>query len=335
MGSLTILLLLLTFCALIAEAANQTNAVKEPFVIYTFNSTIIPENIVLRRNNQLLVSCLTCPGLYQLDPTQGSGQIPKVGFLGTPITHTWRIITSSALQVAHEFTGYTSTTGIVELEPDIFALGLDNFTLEGGPVRGTWNLWTVDLRNCVAPEYDSRQVRITRIASAPHAFLGGITIVNRSRGLIAATDYAHGTLWLVDIVNKHSSPIITSPQLVANTGAGEIGVNGLKYKDGKLYFMTTTTGLYGYVPINGTTGSAIGGVVPIFDYAFELDDFVFAPSGNLYLTKLNSTSGGVCRRLAGARSGQNETIKVVAQYGTNSVVVNDKSCGCTFFLLRP
>ncbi|KAK4504562.1 hypothetical protein PRZ48_005478 [Zasmidium cellare] len=191
---------------------------KAPFPIYNFSSTVTPENLDLRRNGQLLVSDLTGPFLYQLDPTQGPGQTVKV---------------------VHEFKGYSSTTGLVELEEDVFALGVGNFTLADGPTRGTWKIWRIDLRS-------KHTVRVEPLVSAPDAMiLGEITAINASAGLLAATDYVQGTLWLLDLLNNRTTPIITSPELATTTvgSGGDIGFNGLKYRNGRLYFQVTTTGL--------------------------------------------------------------------------------------------
>lgn len=75
---------LFTICSLCLAApqpiaANSAAAVPvQPETIYTFNCTVIPENTFLRSNNQLLVPCTTCPHIFQLDPTQGPDQTPKV-----------------------------------------------------------------------------------------------------------------------------------------------------------------------------------------------------------------------------------------------------------------
>ncbi|KAF2171423.1 hypothetical protein M409DRAFT_18540 [Zasmidium cellare ATCC 36951] len=311
---------LFTICSLCLAApqpiaANSAAAVPvQPETIYTFNSSFIPENTLLRNNNQLLVTCTTCPYIFQLDPTQGQDQTPKL---------------------VHTFNGYGSVTGIVQLQKDVFAVSVGNYTISGGPVNGTWNIWLLDLRSYVPPSYDPSKVTAVLMGSATQAtIIDGLAIVNASRGLIAGTDFQQGTIWLTDIALNRTTALITSADLGPNAGGatgplGRAGVNGLKFRDSRLYFTTTSSGNYGYVPVNTQTGQATGGITTLFDYSFRLDDFNFAASGNVYFTTFDSSpNGGIYRRASGTPAGQNGTTEVIAEYGTNSVIANDTGSGC-------
>lgn len=226
-------------------------------------------------------------------------------------------------------------TGIVQLQKDVFAVSVGNYTIDGGPVNGTWNIWLLDIHSYVSPSYDSSKVTAVLVGSAKQAtIIDGLAIVNASRGLITGTDFQQGTIWLTDIALNRTTALITSADLGPNAGGatgplGRAGVNGLKFRDNRLYFTTTSSGNYGYVPVNTQTGRATGGINTIFDYSFRLDDFNFAASGNVYLTTFDSwPNGGIYRRASGTPAGQNGTAEVIAEYGTNSVIANDTGSGC-------
>jgi hypothetical protein len=72
-----------------------------------FPNTTWVENLAVRSNGNLLVTLLSAPELFQVDPA-GNGQQP---------------------QLVHQFSNITSLTGIAEVEKDVFAVAGGNISL--------------------------------------------------------------------------------------------------------------------------------------------------------------------------------------------------------------
>lgn len=73
--------------------------------VWEFSNPTWVENIAVRSNGHLLVTILSSPDLYQIDPT---GKPP---------------------QLVHTFPQYTGLLGIAEIESDVFAVVTSNVTL--------------------------------------------------------------------------------------------------------------------------------------------------------------------------------------------------------------
>src|SRR5437762_692546 len=83
------------------------------------------ENLCVRSNGQLLLTVLTSPDLYLLDPSEPSQPI-----------------------LIHSFEGYLGLMGISEVENDVFYIAAGNFNLSTfDPGAGSYAVWEVDLRN--------------------------------------------------------------------------------------------------------------------------------------------------------------------------------------------
>jgi hypothetical protein len=252
-----------------------------PELVYTFPTGTTPENISLRSNGQLLVTCLTCSHIFQLDPTSGPSQ-PK--------------------RVVHTFPNALSVTGMVELTTHIFAVGVGSFDVASKLVTGPTSVWTIDLTDYQAPSYNSSRVQANNVASESLAIIfDGSALINASRGLITASDFIAGKIWLVDILNNRTSVLasgvaLQGPGGVPGSLASSLSVNGLKFQNERVYFTITVEGLFGYVAVNPSTGIARGPLTTAFDCGISLDDFHFAQSGNVYLTTFDTLGGGILRR---------------------------------------
>ena len=91
-------------------------------LLHSFLSNQHPENLAARWNGHLLLSVVSEPFLYDIEPTNPS---PKL---------------------QHEFSGYTSIGGITEIAPDFLAVIAGNTsrtTLVG--ILGTWSVWSVNM----------------------------------------------------------------------------------------------------------------------------------------------------------------------------------------------
>lgn len=311
------LVITLLFRACLAAVIRDTSAVT-PTTVYQFSSSIIPENLLLRPNGQLLVVANSANKVYQLNPNLSSSQ---------------------PMNVAYSFPGVTSVFGIVEVATDIYAVATGNFTVADGSTPGTWSIWTLDLTNFQPPGYDSGKVVAKQVITPVKTVsnFDGLAILNATAGLLAASDETSGTIWTLDTHHNTVTTLLSSSKLRGVSGStfNQIGVNGLKIRGNQLYFTVTGMEYLGVVQVDTSTGKAAGPLTTVYNYGEHLDDFNIAPSGNIYLSTLDTNpGGGLLRRAAGTANGQNGTSLVVSEYGTNAVVFQQSSSSsCTLIFL--
>ncbi|KAI4120609.1 MAG: hypothetical protein LQ338_006885, partial [Usnochroma carphineum] len=145
-------------------------------IIHEFPKGTWVENLALRPSNQILTTLVTSPDLYQIDPLS----------LRPPI-------------LIHSFQGYTSLTGIVEVDPDVFYIVAGNFSLETfTPTPGSSSVFEVNLNTFNPTKNQGARIRL--IADFPDAvFLNGATLLSRPRGEILLGDSAGGTVWYLNV----------------------------------------------------------------------------------------------------------------------------------------
>ena len=259
------------------------------------------ENMIVRSSGHILVTLDTAPDLYHIDPfhNQTGG-------------------------IAHHFEGYTSLFGIVEEETDVFYVIASNFS--GPPdyegYEGSVSIFEVDLRNVPDPTISQNDVKVSRILDVPEAqLLDGLTIVNQGRGLLMSGDAQTGTLYLIDIHNHTADAVLQDDLLIGTSeviaaGLANIGVNGLKFHNGTLYFTNTAKGLYGYVPIDKPTGrpTAKPSILSNY-YGTYVDDFSFDSAGNQFISE---DENGILLRPAITTAAQNHTRLLSSLPGADS-----------------
>ena len=233
-----LLLILSRKCFSTAEAIPVEITIKAKYTaeqipaspIFFFPDGKQAENMIVRSSGNVLVTLDTSPDLYQINPflNQTGG-------------------------IAHRFEGYTSLFGIVEEKTDVFYVIASNFS--GPPdyegYGGSVSIFEVDLRNVPDPTISQGAVKASKIVNVPEAqLLDGLTIVDQRRGLLMSGDAQTGTLYLID-THKHTEDAVLQEELLMGTseavaaGLAHIGVNGLKFHNGTLYFTNTAKGLYG------------------------------------------------------------------------------------------
>ena len=258
------------------------------------------ENMKVRSNGQILVTLDTAPDLYQINPfyNQTGG-------------------------IAYRFEGYTSLFGIVEETTDKFYVIACNFS--GPPLyygyEGSVSIFEVDLRNIPDPTIARSAVKVSKVADVPQAqLLDGLAIVKQPGGLLMSGDAQTGTLYLID-PQKHTANAVLQDELLNGTsqeaaaGLAHIGINGLKFHEGDLYFTNTAKGLYGKVPINSTTGKPTGRPSILSDYGTYVDDFSFDSSGNQFISE---DENGVLLRPVNTTAAENRTRLLTLLPGADS-----------------
>ena len=278
--------------------SSVTQLPAKPF--YLFPNGKQAENIKVRSNGQILVTLDTAPELYQIDPSRNQ--------TGGPAQH---------------FSGYSSLFGIVELIIDVFYVIASNFS--GPPdyhgIEGSVSLFEVDLQDFPDPTAFESSVRVSKIVDVPEAqLLDGLAIVNQTEGLLISGDAPTGTLYLLD-VKKRTVNAVCHDELLEGTsnsisaGLGHVGVNGLQFRNGVLFFTNTAKGLYGQIPIDSATGGITGEVSIIADYGTYVDDLSFDSLGNQFIAE---DENGILLRPADATVANNRTRLLALLPGADS-----------------
>jgi len=271
-----------------SNALSATPRAKQPLplpveIIYEFPPQTWVENLAVRSNGKVLVTLLTTPDLYQIDPS-------------TP---------HSAPILVHHFSEHKGLFGITETTPDIFYLVGGNYSsadkANPNPV-GAYDIYEVDLRN------GATNAVVTKIANLPNArLLNGMTTFCASTGIVLIADSFAGLLYRLDTQTKQVSVAIDDPTMKAPAaGPSPFGINGVKIRDGFLYFTNTATSSLVKIPISPIDASATGPAIVLSTDA-KGDDFILDRAGDAFIAENNLNNlaflppqGGNVTVLAGA-----------------------------------
>ncbi|KAK3631347.1 hypothetical protein LTR56_010169 [Elasticomyces elasticus] len=280
---------------------NSSNATVE--TVYSFPNLTWVENIAVRGNGKVLVTLITAPEVWEIDPT----------------THTAGLV--------YSFPDATAATGITEVTDDVFAVAIGNWSVvTAAGTKGSWSIWTIDYRSRQTWSKHHSPPSIRKVTDIPGAvFLNGLTMLPTLDNTVLAGD---SELGLVNRVNTHTgahSVAIQDSAFAANaTAAALLGINGIHVRNGYLYFTNSFSAslVYGRIPVS-SNGSATGSVQTIVatppyptNIGYHADDFALDGDGNAWITTDASST------LVKAAPGGNVTI---IEGGLQAAVV----AGCT------
>ncbi|KAI9808780.1 MAG: hypothetical protein M1825_003933 [Sarcosagium campestre] len=260
--------------------------------VWVFPNQTWIENIAVRANGQLLVSLLTSPDLYQVNP-----------FKEEPPT------------LIHKFTDSASVFGITELEDDVFAVSVGNYSaVTFSTTPGTWSIWKVDLR----PAKDGSPAAISLVTKIPEAgVLNGVTTLDADAGLVLAADSVKGDVYRIDVSTGEYKVVLKDDLTSPEKGTSKLAVNGIHIFKGFLYFTNSYRFFLGRVPIDAQ-GSAIGPFEKFADTKLG-DDFAIDGAGNIFLTQESTlvkiTPDGKSSVLAGSANSTDLAGDTAAQFG--------------------
>ena len=264
------LLTVCLFCydCIALTAISHPNAPNPVYGGFSFGKGAWVENIAIRSNGQQLLTRLDTPELYLLQ-------------LGTWNPHS---------VLVYRFPGVLALTGIVEIAPDVFAVSAGNYTLDSGPTTGSWTVWRLDLNGWDStPSEETLPLpagHVSKIADVTEAaYLKGMSLL--SERYVLLSDFRTGVVYRLD-VNSGAHKVVIEDSLMAAVPQpifGASGVNGLRVRDGSLYFTNTGQNIFAKIPINadGTpsgTASVIAHTPASTDY---FDGFTFDAHGDVYL----------------------------------------------------
>ncbi|RMD42203.1 hypothetical protein DV735_g2934, partial [Chaetothyriales sp. CBS 134920] len=193
------------------------------------------ENLAVRRNGSILTTRLDNGHLLELDPY--SGQPP---------------------QTVHVFSDYLAVGGIVETEPDLFAVVAGNFSvLELTSYPGTYAL-----------------------ADIPEAsFLDGMTYSPLAHAVYLG-DAIGGVIYKLDIHTGQYHVASRDPLLRKCHPTDFSGINGFKHLNSHLFWTNSGCGYFAKLPLD-SHGDPVGNASLILsNQTLWLDDFAFAPDGS-------------------------------------------------------
>ena len=227
------------------------------------------ENIAVRESGPILGVGLT-PNLFQVNPLGDTAPVIVETF-PSPIT---------------------ALLGLTEVLPDVFYVAAGNVTNTTVQVTpNTLSVWRVNMAGFTTKNGLITPVR--KVADFPDAgILDSMTTLNAAQGLILIGDNYKGVVWLLNVNTGFKSVLLNMTDMAPIAGdIPHLGINGIKYTDGNLYFTNTDQQLFVRLPLsmNGVvTGNAV-----VLNSAFGMpDDFALDCVNNAFVA-LNSNSIGL------------------------------------------
>ena len=222
------------------------------------------ENFGVRASGKLLTVENTSPILRQVNPLDNTAPVTVYTF---PVT---------------------SLLGITETRLDVFYVVAGNVSATTlAPIKGSFSVWEVDMG---AFDATGKPSTVRKVADFPDAtLLDGMTTVNADTGLILISDTEGGLIWSLNVNTGKIAQILNLPNMKSVAGdIPAIGVNGLHYTNGILYYTSTDQQLLVRLAIN-SDGSAAGSPFTIAHNFGQPDDFGFDGVMNAYVA-VNSTA---------------------------------------------
>lgn len=265
----TLALLSISLHSTIPQTAAHPAAVPKPLplpveIIHEFPHNTWVENLAVRSNGKVLVTLITTPDLYQIDPF-------------TP---------NSAPVLVHHFADHKAVFGITETTTDIFYVATSNYSsadpTDPNPV-GAYDIYEVDIR------HGASKAILTKNANLPNARLpNGMTTLRASDGIILIADSFAGLLYRLNTHTKQVAIAIDDPTMKAPpTSKTPFGINGIKIRDRFLYFTNSATSSLVKIPISPIDGTATGPAVVLTTNAKGADDFILDRAGDAFIAENN------------------------------------------------
>lgn len=286
---------MLSGCAIAAEIYDSCSSKADSRTIYQFPNNTYVENLAVRPNGQILVSVLTSPQLWLIDP-----ELPGRAVL------------------VHEFPSVLGLSAIVEYQPDVFAVAGGNVSLSTGEAFvDSWSIWSLDLGglNITSNESVSGQPpAVSQIADVPSAlFLDGMALLSGpDKQLLIVGDVKTGAIYSVDIATGEYAAVInntfTAP--APDYAFGLSGTNGIQIHNDVMYFANFGQKTLNRVRLDADDGTPVGEFETIAHTLTELDqwdDFALDDEDNAWM----------------AAGGANTIQKVNTRTGDVSIVAGD------------
>ncbi|PMD33765.1 hypothetical protein L207DRAFT_535023 [Hyaloscypha variabilis F] len=231
--------------------------------IYEFPNETWIENIAVRSNGNLLLNILSSPDLYELSPLNP---------------------TPGSAKLLHTFPFATGLAGIAEIESDVFAVVVGNWSVETFTTTpGSWSVWKVDFNHL----WDNLP-QVSKIADVTKAsFLNGMTLLAPGSPYLLIADSVLGVVWRLNYLTSEYEIILESPLMQPAVSPIVLGINGIHIFNSSAYFTNSFKGFFARVPItlDGPNAGSATGVYEIVANNGVGDDFAFDREGNAYIAQ--------------------------------------------------
>lgn len=168
--------------------------------------------------------------------------------------------TAKTSSTAVVVTGASGLSGIGEVTPDVFA------------VIGGKGIYKVDF-NGGSPK--ASLIKTIKEASN----LNGLAVFNNDTVLVA--DAGKGNVYRFSVSTGDYSVVLTDPTM-APSGGIPFGIDGIKYKDGVVWYTNIFKNSFHKVPVDPVTAKSTGPVVTLWTNLMG-DDLCFGPNGKIYV----------------------------------------------------
>lgn len=274
-------------------------------LVYQFPKGTWVENLVVRPSGSLLLTLITTPDLYLLDP----------------------LVADPTPQLIHRFSSSLWLTGITETDPNTYYLIGANATYENlSPTPGSNRIYRVHF-----PTNETSSAPTISVAATvtDAVFLNGLITLNPTT--LLASDSTLGVVWAIDVKTGASRIVLRDPLMAPAPAFPKLGINGIRLSHQQgirtLYFANSAQALLARISIHAN-GTAAGPAVKIASApnGTFFDDFALDHhrngSANAFLTTQNgdsiaevSLSNGSTRIIAGMMGSMEIAEPTSAQFG--------------------
>ena len=279
------------FCAVIpfSRALDPTR------LVYQFPVGTWVESIAVRPSGSLLVTLLSSPDLYLINPLASN---PKP-------------------ELIHHFASSQELLGITETTPDTYyVIGANATYKDNPPAPGSNRIYRVHF------PHPSSAPEISNVAVVRNAlWLNGLTSLTPTT--LLAADSTLGVVWAIDTTTGASRIVIKDPLMAPAPAFPTLGINGISlFRNHTLYFTNSAQALLAKVQIHAN-GTAAGPAVKIASAPTGTfyDDFALDRLGDVFLTTQGGDSvaevfrNGSQRIIAGAVNTTEIAEPTAAQFG--------------------
>lgn len=213
------------------------------------------ENLVVRRNGDILVTSYASPSIYRIVPNTS---VPSVAVAQIP--------------------NATALTGIMELLDNVFIVAAAS-----PKTVGSNSVWKLDMRHEGSKnESVHAPAHLSLLAQIPFAQeLNGMTrLAKNDTSHILISDSGAGNVIRLNVDTGEYAVVISDPTMLPKSDGINVGVNGIHTWGDELFYISLDQGIFAKVPISLSTGAAEGPADIIINGTLEFpDDFALSRDG--------------------------------------------------------
>jgi sugar lactone lactonase YvrE len=236
----------------------------QPRSVHQFPNETWVENLYIRSNGDIIATVLSSSDLYLIDPFKDS---------------------KDNAVLLDSFPGFMGLAGITEIKPNVYAVIAGNWSdVIFATTPGSYSVWEVDLTYYKNKGKDNG-VEVRKIADMPQAgFLNGMIPLGTEKEVVLISDAYLGVIWKLDTKTGKYEVILDEPEMKdAPNPVTVLGVNGIKLRQGFLYFTCSTQEIFARVAINADGTKKVGTKVEILASGIFGDDFALDRDGNAWI----------------------------------------------------